>query len=291
MTVSPAPAKALTVTPPLPWGRYALITLGLSFLALVVLFPLFNILYQAFQGGLGAYWQGISNPEARSAIFLTLLVVIVVVPVNTVFGVLVAWVLARYQFPGKVIFLGILDLPFAISPVVAGMMHVILYSPTKGILGPWLESMHIRILFAPLGVILVTLFVTLPFVAREVLPVLQELGDEEEQAAATLGASPWETFWYVTLPNIRWALLYGVILCTARALGEFGAVSVVSGKLINQTETLTLHIEQVYSEYQTVAAFACASLLTLLAVVTLVIQEFIKSKEPSTELEEKTEGV
>ena len=262
-----------------PWGRYLLITLGLSFLALVVMFPLVNIFYQAFSGGIQAYWAGITTPEALHAIFLTLVVVAVSVPLNTFFGILIAWILARHQFPGKVLVLGILDLPLAISPTVAGLMIILLYSQTTGIFGSLLEATDIKVVFALPGIILTTLFVTLPFVTREVLPVLQNMGTEEEEAAHTLGANSWQTFWRVTFPTIRWALLYGVVLCTSRAMGEFGAVSVVSGKLINETNTLTLHIERAYTEYQTVAAFACSSLLALLALFTIVGQELLRTTD------------
>lgn len=263
----------------LPWGRYLLITLGLSFLALVVMFPLINIFYQAFAGGIQGYWSGITTPEALHAIFLTLVVVAVSVPLNTFFGILIAWILARHQFPGKLLVLGILDLPLAISPTVAGLMIILLYSQTIGIFGSLLEAANIKIVFALPGIILTTVFVTLPFVTREVLPVLQNMGTEEEEAAHTLGANSWQTFWRVTFPTIRWALLYGVVLCTARAMGEFGAVSVVSGKLINETNTLTLHIERAYTEYQTVAAFACSSLLALLALFTIVGQELLRTTD------------
>ncbi len=263
----------------LPWGRYLLITLGLSFLALVVMFPLVNIFYQAFSGGIQTYWAGITTPEALHAIFLTLVVVAISVPLNTFFGILIAWILARHQFPGKLLVLGILDLPLAISPTVAGLMIILLYSQTTGIFGSFLEAANIKIVFALPGIILTTVFVTLPFVTREVLPVLQNMGAEEEEAAHTLGANSWQTFWRVTFPTIRWALLYGVVLCTARAMGEFGAVSVVSGKLINETNTLTLHIERAYTEYQTVAAFACSSLLALLALFTIVGQELLRTTD------------
>lgn len=258
-----------------PWGRYLLITLGLSFLIVVVLFPLINIFYQAFAQGGQAYWEAIDTSEARHAIALTLITVAVAVPINTVFGVLTAWVLARHQFPGKALLLGLLDLPLAISPVIVGFMFILLYSHTNSLFKEWILAFNLKIIFALPGIILTTTFVTLPFVTREVLPALQSLSKDEEEVASTLGANSWQIFWRVTLPNIRWALLYGVILCTARALGEFGAVSVVSGKIIQQTNTLTLHIERVYMEYQTVAAFACASLLTLIALLTLVGQEVL----------------
>lgn len=263
----------------LPWGRYLLIALGLSFLVIVVVLPLVTIFYQAFANGMEAYWTGITTPEARHAIFLTLAIALVAVPMNTGFGILIAWILARYSFPGKILLLGIIDLPLAISPTVVGLMFILLYSQTIGLFGSWLEAANIKIIFALPGMIFTTLFVTLPFVVREVLPTLQSMEIAQEEAAQTLGANSWQTFWRVTFPSIRWALLYGVILCTSRAIGEFGAVSVVSGKVIGETNTLTLHIERVYSEYDTIAAFACASLLALLALMTLIGQEFLRTAD------------
>ncbi|MBW4499724.1 MAG: sulfate ABC transporter permease subunit CysW [Scytonema hyalinum WJT4-NPBG1] len=263
----------------LPWGRYLLIALGLSFLVIVVVLPLVTIFYQAFANGIAAYWTGIMAPEARHAIFLTVAIALVAVPMNTGFGILIAWILARYSFPGKILLLGIIDLPLAISPTVVGLMFILLYSQTVGLFGSWLEAANIKIIFALPGMIFTTLFVTLPFVIREVLPTLQSMEIAQEEAAQTLGANSWQTFWRVTFPSIRWALLYGVILCTSRAIGEFGAVSVVSGKLIGETNTLTLHIERVYSEYDTIAAFACASLLALLALLTLIGQELLRTAD------------
>ncbi len=263
----------------LPWGRYLLIALGLSFLVIVVVLPLVTIFYQAFANGIQAYWTGITAPEARHAIFLTMAIALVAVPMNTGFGILIAWILARYSFPGKILLLGIIDLPLAISPTVVGLMFILLYSQTVGLFGSWLEAANIKIIFALPGMIFTTLFVTLPFVIREVLPTLQSMELAQEEAAQTLGANSWQTFWRVTFPSIRWALLYGVILCTSRAIGEFGAVSVVSGKLIGETNTLTLHIERVYSEYDTIAAFACASLLALLALLTLIGQELLRTAD------------
>ncbi|WP_316431508.1 sulfate ABC transporter permease subunit CysW [Leptolyngbya sp. NK1-12] len=260
----------------LPWERYLLIGLGLSFLMVVVLLPLLIVFYQAFASGIAAYWQGITTPEAQHAIAVTFIIALLTIPLNTAFGIAIAWILARYQFPGKVALLGLLDLPLAVSPVVVGLMFILLYSPTVGLFAHWVTAFNLKVIFALPGMVLTTLFITLPFVAREVLPVLQNMGLEEEEAAQTLGANAWQTFWRVTFPTIRWALLYGVILCTSRAIGEFGAVSVISGKLILETNTLTLHIEQVYTEYQTVAAFACASLLALLALLTLAAQALLQ---------------
>lgn len=262
-----------------PWARYLLITLGLGFLTLVVLLPLVNIFYQAFAGGISAYWAGLTTTEALHAISLTLTVVAIAIPINITFGLLIAWILARHQFPGKVFVLGIIDLPLAISPTIAGLMIILLYSPTNGIFGPLLEFFNIKVVFALPGIILTTIFVTLPFVAREVLPVLESLGTQEEEAAQTLGANSWQIFWRVTFPSIRLALLYGVVLSTSRGMGEFGAVSVVSGKLINETNTLTLHIERAYTEYQTVEAFACSSFLAIIAIFTLITQELLHKRE------------
>jgi sulfate/thiosulfate transport system permease protein len=264
--------------PPSPYGKWLLIALGLSFLALLVVFPLLNIIVQAFAAGWGAFVVGITTSEARHAIWMTVLITLWVVPLNTVFGVLTAWLLARYRFPGRLLVLGLIDLPIAISPVVVGMVGMLTYSPTIGLLGPFFRSQGIKVVFAWPSMVLVTLFITFPFVVREVLPALQELGHEAEEAAYTLGANSWQTFWRVTLPSIRWAVMYGVILCTARAIGEFGAISVVSGKVIRQTNTLTLHVQRVYGEYDTVAAFGASLLLSLIAVVTLVVQLGLKEK-------------
>jgi sulfate transport system permease protein len=262
----------------LPLAKYLLIAIGLGFLSLVVVLPLGNIFYQAFAEGIRAYWEGIWTPEGIHAISLTLIATAIALPLNTFFGILIAWVLARHQFPGKTLLIGILDLPLTISPVIVGLMFILLYSNTEGLFKAWVLALHLKIIFALPGIILVTTFITLPYVVREVLPALQNLGLEQEEVAQTLGATPWQTFWRIVLPNIRLAVLYGVILCTARAVGEFGAVSVVSGRVINQTNTLTLHVEQLYMGYQTVAAFACSTLLTLIAVVTLVCQEILRQR-------------
>jgi sulfate transport system permease protein len=257
---------------PRSWGAWLLIGVAAGYLVLLVLLPLMNVFYQALREGWGAYLQGLTTPEARHAIGLTLLVVGVAVPVNTVMGLVMAWVLARYRLPGRGLIMALLDAPLAISPVIVGLMFILLYSTTVGIFRDWVTWLGVQIIFAPPGMVLTTLFITLPFVVREVLPVLEATGQEEEEAACTLGARGWQIFWRITLPQIRWALLYGVILTAARGLGEFGAVAVVSGKVIGQTNTLTLHIERVYMEYQTVAAFAGASLLTLIALGTVAGQ-------------------
>jgi sulfate/thiosulfate transport system permease protein len=260
----------------IPWGKYLLIVVGLSFLGFVVVLPLGNIIYQAFAEGINAYWEGIWTPEGIHAISLTLIAIAIAVPLNTIFGILAAWVLARHQFFGKALLIGILDIPLTISPVIVGLMFILLFSNTEGLFKDWVVALNLKIVFALPGIILVTTFITLPYVVREVLPALQSLGLEQEEVAHTLGASPWQTFWRVVLPNIRWAVLYGVMLCTARAAGEFGAVSVVSGRVISETNTLTLHVEQLYMGYLTVAAFACSTLLMLVAIVTLICQEVMR---------------
>ncbi|WP_338430480.1 sulfate ABC transporter permease subunit CysW [Synechococcus elongatus] len=260
------------------WKAYLLIGTGLTFLALIILFPLLVIFWGALGEGLGAYWQGINQPEALHAIRLTLLITAIAIPLNTVFGVAIAWVLARKSFPGQAIVLALLDLPLSISPVVAGFMLILLYSPQIGWLADWVNRWGIKIVFATPGLVLTVMFVTIPFVAREIFPVLQTASREDEEAAQSLGATTWQTFWRVTLPAIRPALLYGIVLSTARAIGEFGAVSVVSGKIIGSTNTLTLHVERVYLEYQATAAFACASLLAIVAILTLALQNWIQKQ-------------
>ncbi|MBL1208951.1 sulfate ABC transporter permease subunit CysW [Geminocystis sp. GBBB08] len=258
------------------WGKYLLIVIGLGFLALVVLFPLINIFYEAFQEGIKGYWQGITTPEARHALMLSLIITVVAVPLNTVFGLVAAWVLARQNFRGKQVLLGIIDLPLTISPVIVGLMFVLLFNPIDSVFKPLVVGLNLKILFALPSMILVTTSITVPFVVREVLPALENLEVDQEESAIILGASPWQVFWQVILPNINWAVLYGVILCTARALGEFGAVAVVSGKIIGTTNTLTLHIEQTYSNYESVAAFGSASLLTLITLLTVISQEVLR---------------
>ena len=260
------------------WEKYLLITIGLGFLGLVVLLPLINIFYEAFSEGLGGYWRGITTPEAQHALKLTLIIVAIAVPLNTIFGVLAAWVLARQNFIGKQLLIGIIDLPLTISPVIIGLMYVLLFNPIDSVFKSVVVGLNWQILFALPSMILVITTITVPFVVREVLPALENLETDQEESAITLGASPWQVFWRVILPNINWAVLYGVILCTARALGEFGAIAVVSGRIIGKTNTLTLHIEQTYSNYETVAAFAGASLLALIALLTVICQEILRSK-------------
>jgi sulfate transport system permease protein len=252
--------------------RISLIALALAFLALVVLLPLAAVFAQALEKGLGAYWRAIRQPETMAAIRLTLLTALLVVPLNTVFGVAAAWSIAKYRFPGRNLLITLIDLPFSVSPVISGLIFVLLFG-SQGLCGQWLSDHDIKIVFATPGIVLATAFVTFPFVAREVLPALQAAGNAEEEAALVLGASGWRLFFRVTLPKIRWALIYGVILCNARAMGEFGAVSVVSGHIRGVTNTVPLQVEILYNEYDFVGAFAVASLLTLVALATLVVKK------------------
>lgn len=248
---------------------------SLAFLSLVLFVPLAAIFAEALRKGVGVYVASFTDPHAVSAIRLTVLVALVCVPLNLVFGLAAAWSIAKFQFPGKSILITLIDLPFAVSPVISGLIFVLLFG-LRGWLGPWLDAHNVQIIFAVPGVILATLFVTFPFIAREVIPLMQEQGTDEELAAVSLGASGWQTFWRVTLPNVKWALLYGVILCNARAMGEFGAVNVVSGHVRGETNTLPLHVEILYNEYNYAAAFAVASLLALLALVTLAAKSVVE---------------
>ena len=257
------------------WVRGILLFLALGFLALFLLVPLAAVFVEAFRKGWQLYLDAIVEPDAWSAIKLTLLVAAIALPVNLVFGVAAAWAITKFQFRGKQFLITLIDLPFSVSPVVAGLVFVLLFG-TQGWFGGWLQDNDIKIVYAVPGIILATLFVTFPFVARELIPLMQAQGSEEEQAALTLGASGWQIFWRVTLPNIKWGLLYGAILCNARAMGEFGAVSVVSGQIRGLTNTMTLHVEILYNEYQYSAAFAVASLLALLALVTLVAKNVVE---------------
>ncbi|MBY0411830.1 MAG: sulfate ABC transporter permease subunit CysW, partial [Burkholderiaceae bacterium] len=251
-----------------PWVRYTLIGIALAFMLLFLILPLAAVFTEALRKGFGAYLEGLREPDAWSAIKLTLITALIAVPLNLVFGVAAAWCIAKYEFRGKAFLTTLVDLPFSVSPVVAGLTYVLMFG-ANGWIGPWLQAHDIKIIFAVPGIVLATVFVTFPFIARELIPLMQAQGNDEEQAAIVLGATGWQTFWHVTLPNIKWGLLYGVILCNARAMGEFGAVSVVSGHIRGQTNTLPLHVEILYNEYQSVAAFAAASLLALLALVTL----------------------
>ncbi|MBT0570210.1 sulfate ABC transporter permease subunit CysW [Curvibacter sp. CHRR-16] len=253
------------------WVKWTLIGIALAFLGLFLVLPLAAVFTEALRKGFDAYFAALREPDAWSAIRLTLITAAIAVPLNLVFGVAAAWAVAKYEFRGKAVLITLIDLPFSVSPVVAGLTYVLLFG-SRGWFGPWLEEHNLKVIFAVPGIVLATVFVTFPFIARELIPLMQAQGTDEEQAAQVLGASGWKTFWHVTLPNIKWGLIYGVILCNARAMGEFGAVSVVSGHIRGQTNTMPLHVEILYNEYQSVAAFAVASLLALLALVTLVIK-------------------
>jgi sulfate transport system permease protein len=282
-------SATLAVSPPRGAGRAAvraatgeslvvrgvLIFLALGFLTLFVLLPLAVVMTEALKKGWSAYLLAISEPSAWEAIRLTLLVAVIVVPLNTVFGIAAAWSISRFEFRGKSILLTLIDLPFAVSPVIAGLIYVLLFG-AHGWFGPWLYEHDIKIIFAVPGIVLATTFVTFPFVARELIPLMQAQGREEEEAALSLGASGWQMFWRVTLPNIKWGLMYGVILCNARTMGDFGAVAVVSGNIRGETATMPLHVFTLYEEYSFHAAFALASLLALLAVVTLVLKSVVE---------------
>jgi sulfate transport system permease protein len=257
------------------WVRRTLIGLALGFVFLFLLLPLAAVFTEALRKGLPAALEALREPDAWSAIRLTLITAAVAVPLNLVFGVAAAWAVAKYEFRGKAFLTTLIDLPFSVSPVVAGLIYVLMFG-AQGWFGPLLAEHDIKIVFAVPGIILATIFVTFPFIARELIPLMQAQGTDEEQAAIVLGATGWQTFWHVTLPNIKWGLVYGVILCNARAMGEFGAVSVVSGHIRGQTNTLPLHVEILYNEYQSVAAFAVASLLALLALLTLLIKSVVE---------------
>jgi sulfate/thiosulfate transport system permease protein len=257
------------------WTKCLLLGTSLAFLGLFLFIPLVAVFAEALRKGLGAYMGSVLEPAALAAIKLTLLTAAIAVPANLVFGLAAAWAIAKFEFVGKSVLTTLIDLPFAVSPVISGLIYVLLFG-LQGWLGPWLVAHDIKIIFAVPGIVLATLFVTFPFVARELILLMQEQGTEEEQAALVLGASGWQTFWRVTLPNVKWGLLYGVILCNARAMGEFGAVSVVSGHIRGKTNTLPLHVEILYNEYNFVAAFAVASLLVALALVTLALKSLVE---------------
>ena len=260
-----------------PWVRRLLIAIALAFIALFLIVPLLSVFTEALRQGFGFYFQTLRDPMTVSAIELTLLAAGISVPLNCLFGVAAAWTIAKFDFPGKNILLTLIDLPFSISPVISGMIYVLIFG-AQGWFGPWLIAHNIRIIFAVPGIVLATLFVTFPFVARELIPLMQAQGRTEEEAARVLGASGWQTFWRVTLPNIKWGLLYGVILCNARAMGEFGAVSVVSGHIQGKTNTIPLHVQILYENNNITGAFAVASLLTFLALVTLLLKTWVEYK-------------
>ena len=256
-------------------GRLALITLAFAFLALFIVAPLVAVFVEALSKGIAAYGAALVEPDALSAIKLTLLVAAISVPLNVVFGLAASWAITKFDFPGKNLLITLIDLPFSVSPVVAGLIYVLLFG-AQGWLGPWLEARDVQIIFAVPGIVLATTFITFPFVARELIPLMEEQGRDDEEAAISLGASGWQAFRKVTLPNVRWALLYGVLLCNARAMGEFGAVSVVSGHIRGKTNTMPLHVEILYNEYNFAAAFAVASLLALLALATLALKSILE---------------
>ncbi len=261
--------------------RYTLTCIALVFLAFFIVLPLASIFITAFQKGVDVYLAAITHPDALAAIKLTLTVVAIAVPLNAIFGVMAAWTLTKFNFKGKNLLLTIVDLPFAVSPVIAGLVFILLFG-SQGLFGDWLFAKDIKIVFALPGIVLATIFVTLPFVARELIPLMQAQGTSEEEASISLGASGFKTFWYVTLPNIKWGLFYGLILCNARAIGEFGAVSVVSGHIRGMTNTMPLHIEILYNEYQFSAAFAVASLMSVIAIFTLILKDIIAWKSKSS---------
>jgi sulfate/thiosulfate transport system permease protein len=269
------------------WERFTpgiLIGVAIAYLVFVMYIPAINVFYQAFKKGVGPFFANLTHASFLHAAWLTLILAVIAIPLNTVFGLCAAWAIARNRFPGRAFLLSLIDLPFSISPVVAGLMIVLLYG-RNGWFGGWLQAHDINIVFAFPGMVLATSFVSMPFVAREVIPVLEELGAEQEEAAKTLGANEWQIFWRVTLPNIRWGLLYGLILTNARAMGEFGAVSVVSGNIADKTQSLPLFVEDAYKQYETEAAFSAAVLLGLLAVVTLVLKEILERKTRIKEVE------
>jgi sulfate/thiosulfate transport system permease protein len=273
--IVPAGPAPLAATSERPWLRIGLTLIALAFLGLFLALPLAVVFTEALSSGIGTYFASLTEPDALAAMRLTLITAAIAVPFNLVFGVAASWAVAKFQFFGKSFLITLIDLPFSVSPVISGLVYVLLFG-AQGLAGPWLAEHDIHIIFAVPGIVLATMFVTFPFVARELIPLMQEQGTEEEEAARTLGASGWQTFFRVTLPNVKWGLLYGVLLCNARAMGEFGAVSVVSGHIRGLTNTMPLHIEILYNEYTFAAAFAVASLLACLALVTLVVKSALE---------------
>lgn len=257
------------------WTKIILIAITFIFAAIFLFIPLAAVFTEALRNGVSTYWESLKDPDAVSAIKLTLITTAIVIPLNTVFGIMAAWAIAKFDFRGKSFLTTLIDLPFAVSPVISGFIYVLVFG-LQGWFGEWLSNHDIKIIFALPGIILTTIFVTFPFIARELIPLMQEQGTDEEQAALVMGASGWQTFWRVTLPNVKWALLYGLILCNARAMGEFGAVSVVSGHIRGKTNTIPLHVEILYNEYNITAAFAVASILAMLALLTLGAKSFVE---------------
>lgn len=269
-----------------PWVKWGLISLALFLVFILLVLPLASIFQQAFAGGVGRYFSHFSDPDTRHAIGLTLLVALLTVPINLVFGVLLAWLVTRFEFTGRKFLITLIDIPFAVSPVVAGLLYLLLYG-NSGWLGAWLYEHDLQVMFAWPGIVLVTVFVTCPFVARELIPLMQQQGRSDEEAAVILGASWWQLFRRVTLPNIKWALIYGVILTNARAVGEFGAVAVVSGNIRGETNTLPLHVQLLYEDYQSEAAFASASLLAFIALATLILKAFVEWRQERSQISEQ----
>jgi sulfate transport system permease protein len=268
-----------------PVTKWVLIAIALAFCFVFLLLPLANVFAQALAQGSGCYWKALRDPDSLAAIRLTLIVAAISVPLNVLFGLAAAWAIAKFQFRGKSLLITLIDLPFSVSPVVAGLMLVVLFG-LQGFFGKWLDAHNIKIIFAVPGIVMATIFITFPFVARELIPVMEATGTEQEQAALTLGANGWQTFWHVTLPSVKWGLIYGIILCNARAMGEFGAVSVVSGHIAGQTETMPLRVQALYegtTKASAAAAFAVASLLALLALLTLGIKTFLEWKQARDE--------
>src|ERR1051325_4386186 len=275
---NPAHAQSQRSTEESPVAKWTLISIALAFCLVFLFLPLVNVFAQAFAKGWSHYWQALQHPDSWAAIKLTLLVAAITVPLNVLFGLAAAWAIAKFEFRGKSMLITLIDLPFSVSPVVAGLMFVVLFG-LQGFFGEWLRDHDLKIIFAVPGITLATIFVTFPFVARELIPVMQATGTDQEQAALTLGANGWQTFWHVTLPSVKWGLIYGIILCNARAMGEYGAVRVVSANIVGHTQTMPLRIESLNEEFQTPAAFAVASLLTVLAFVTLGIKTFLEWKQ------------
>ena len=267
------------------WVKWTIIAVSLTFFALFLLMPLIAVFVEALRKGWDTYLAALVEPDALSAIKLTLIAAVIAVPLNLTFGVSAAWAITKFNFRGKHFLITLIDLPFSVSPVVAGLIYVLVFG-AQGWFGPWLQAHDLKIIFAVPGIVLATVFVTFPFIARELIPLMQAQGKEEEEAAVVLGANGWQTFWHVTLPNIKWGLLYGVILTNARAMGEFGAVSVVSGHIRGLTNTMPLHVEILYNEYQFAAAFAVASLLALLALVTLGVKTWVEKQASKVKEEE-----
>ncbi len=286
----PVVSSAVQATTERPWVRLGLIAVAVTFLGAFLFLPLAIVFSSALEKGFSVYLAALREPDAMAAIRLTLIAAGISVPLNMIFGIAAAWAIGKFDFLGKSLLITLIDLPFSVSPVVSGLIYVLIFG-LQGLLGPWLAAHDIKIIFAVPGMVLATMFVTFPFVARELIPLVEAQGTEEEEAALTLGASGWQTFWRVTLPNIKWGLLYGVILCNARAMGEFGAVTVVSGHIRGRTNTMPLHIEILYNEYQFAPAFAVASLLALLALATLLAKTIVewKTRQQSAELQ-RTSG-